>query len=239
MLIPVQVLKKYWGVSPQSIVHVGAHNAEELETYEEAGWGPVTWIEAQPQKIQELARRIPSHHRLIEAAIWDTEGMSLNLNVMTSTESTSLLNLGTHATEHPTVQFSHSIPVTTKTLESVLDGSPAPQLLALDIQGVELRAIKGYGEKIADVKWIYCEVNKAELYEDCCLVSEIDSYLSQFHFRRAATRWTSHSWGDALYENTSLIKKRDALNRFLTLVPMMIWRAKPLLSKTKQFLKIF
>ena len=239
MLIPVQVLKKYWGVNPQSIVHVGAHNAEELETYEKAGWGPVTWIEAQPQKIQELAKRIPSHHRLIEAAIWDKEGMSLNLNVMTSTQSTSLLNLGTHATEHPTIQFSHSIPVKTKTLASILDGSSAPELLALDIQGVELRALTGYGEKIADVKWIYCEVNKAELYEDCCLVYDIDSYLSRFYFRRAATRWTSHGWGDALYENTNLIKKRGATKRILTLVPVITWRTKPLLARVKQFFKVF
>jgi FkbM family methyltransferase len=239
VLIPVQVLKKYWGVNPQSIVHVGAHNAEELETYEKAGWGPVTWIEAQPQKIQELAKRIPSHHRLIEAAIWDKEGMSLNLNVMTSTQSTSLLNLGTHATEHPTIQFSHSIPVKTKTLASILDGSSAPELLALDIQGVELRALTGYGEKIADVKWIYCEVNKAELYEDCCLVYDIDSYLSRFYFRRAATRWTSHGWGDALYENTNLIKKRGATKRILTLVPVITWRTKPLLARVKQFFKVF
>jgi FMN phosphatase YigB (HAD superfamily) len=69
MLIPVQILKKYWGVNPNSIVHVGAHDAEELEEYANAGWGSVTWIEAQPQKISQLRKRIPIHHKLIEAAI--------------------------------------------------------------------------------------------------------------------------------------------------------------------------
>ena len=156
MLIPVKVVKKYWGVNPQTIVHVGAHNAEELEDYELAAWGPVTWIEAQPQKAIALLERIPSNHKIIEAAVWDIADVELSLNIMTNTESTSLLNLGTHAAEHPSVQLSHTIPVKTKTLTQLLNGLPAPELISLDIQCVELRAIKGYGRKIAEVKWNYC-----------------------------------------------------------------------------------
>ncbi len=208
MLIPVKVLKKFWGVNPQTIVHVGAHNAEEFEDYKNANWGSVTWIEAQPQKVSELSSRIPLNHNVIEAAVWDVADVELNLNIMTNSESTSLLNLGTHANEHPSVRLSHTIPVKTKTLAQILKGLPAPELIALDIQGVELRAIKGYGDKIAEVKWIYCEVNKAELYEDCCLISEIDKYLFNYGFNRAVTRWTAHNWGDALYENLNLVDSR-------------------------------
>lgn len=237
MLIPVKVLKRFWGVNPQTIVHVGAHNAEELEDYTNAGWGPVTWIEAQPQKASDLVNRIPTSHKLIEAAVWDIAGVDLKLNIMTNTESTSLLNLGTHSTEHPTVHLSHTIPIKTKTLAELLSGLPAPELIALDIQGVELRAIRGYGSKISEVKWIYCEVNKAELYEGCCLISEIDEYLSQYGFTRSVTRWTTHNWGDALYENRNLVGSRNIINRVAVLLIYASWGIRSFLVRIKGLIR--
>ena len=237
MLIPVKVLKRFWGVNPQTIVHVGAHNAEELEDYKIAQWGPVTWIEAQPQKAQALSKRIPSNHKIIEAAVWDVADIELNLNVMSNTESTSLLSLGTHAQEHPSVELSHTIPVKTKTLLQLLNGLPTPELIALDIQGVELRAIKGYGRKISEVKWIYCEVNKAELYKDCCLISELDEYLSKYGFKRAVTRWTAHNWGDALYENRNLVNPRKFGQLYLALVLYIPWGFSSLIMQIKELAK--
>ena len=233
MLISVPVLKKYWGVNPSSIVHVGAHNAEELEAYAFAGWGPVTWIEAQPEKVAYLQKIIPSEHKLIEAAVWNTSGESLNLNIMTNTESTSLLALGTHSTEHPDIHLSYTLPIKTKTLSELLIDSPAPDLLALDIQGVELRAIKGYGLKIAEVKWVYCEVNKAELYEGCCQITEIDDYLSQFGFKRAVTRWTIHHWGDALYVNINKTEARTLKQNILAKLLLSDWLFLNTLSLSK------
>ncbi len=237
MLISVQVLKKYWGVNPKSIVHVGAHNAEELEAYPLASGGPVTWIEAQPQKIDNLLQRVPSSHTVIEAAVWDVNDVNLDLNVMTNTESTSLLKLGTHATEHPTVTLSHTIKVRTKTLKTLLKDSTPPELLALDIQGVELRAIKGYESRIAEVKWIYCEVNKEELYEGCCLITDLDSYLLNYGFKRSVTRWTVHNWGDALYENLNLVQTLNRATRIRRTALYLAWAIQLERSRIKNLLR--
>jgi FkbM family methyltransferase len=237
VLISVQVLKKYWGVNPKSIVHVGAHNAEELEAYTLASWGPVTWIEAQPQKIDNLLQRVPSSHTVIEAAVWDVNDVNLDLNVMTNTESTSLLKLGTHATEHPTVTLSHTIKVRTKTLKTLLKDSTPPELLALDIQGVELRAIKGYESRIAEVKWIYCEVNKEELYEGCCLITDLDSYLLNYGFKRSVTRWTVHNWGDALYENLNLVQTLNRATRIRRTALYLAWAIQLERSRIKNLLR--
>lgn len=236
MLISPKHLNRLWGVNPKSVVHVGAHHAEELENYSLAGWGPVTWIEAQPLKVAYLATRIPPNHKLIHAAVWDVDGEIMNLKIMTNTESTSLLSLGTHASEYPSIHLSHTIPVTTSTLEKLLIESCVPELLALDIQGVELRAIKGYGTKISKVKWIYCEVNRAELYEGCCLVSDIDEYLSQFGFQRMVTRWSVYDWGDALYENKAYAKKRSLVQRALSAALLASWKAKSPLANLRRLL---
>lgn len=238
MLVSVNELKRFWGVTPNSLVHVGAHNAEELEAYTKAGWHSVTWIEAQPDKVSQLARIIPSHHKLIEAAVWDIDDVSMDLNIMTNTESTSLLNLGTHATEHPEVVLESTIKVNTKTLSTLIPENNVPELLTLDIQGVELRALKGYKKSLGEVNWIYSEVNCRELYEGCGLVWDLDEYLSQFGFKRVVTKWSDHGWGDALYVNKK-VKVTSVLR-----VKQLLWRVinffretRALLGKQKTSLK--
>jgi FkbM family methyltransferase len=233
MLIPVRELTKFWSVNPSSLVHVGAHNAEELEQYTDAGWNQVTWIEAQPSRIQGLRERIPSHHKLIQAAVWHEEGIKLKLNIMTNTESTSLLKLGTHAIEHPTVTFVETVDVITETLKNILRDERTPDLIALDIQGAELNAIRGFGERITDVKWVYCEVNSEELYEGCCLVSDLDNYLQRYGFKRSVTRWTSHGWGDALYVNKVKTSNQMQKGSFIL---KQHWILINYLKNTKQFL---
>jgi FkbM family methyltransferase len=230
MLVSVGELKKFWGVAPHSLVHVGAHNAEELEAYTNAGWNSVTWIEAQPDKVKQLATIIPSHHKLIEAAVWDNDDVVMDLKIMTNTESTSLLNLGTHAEEHPEVVLESTIRVITKTLSSLISENNIPEMLALDIQGVELRALKGFEKALGEVSWIYSEVNRRELYEGCGLVWELDKYLSKFGFTRVMSKWSDHGWGDALYVNKSVKVTLSGRTR------RSVWRLINLLREMREFL---
>lgn len=230
MLVSVNELKKFWGVAPASLVHVGAHNAEELEAYTNAGWNSVTWVEAQPDKVRQLATIIPSHHKLIEAAVWDIDDAVMDLKIMTNTESTSLLNLGTHAEEHPEVVLESTIRVTTKTLASLISENNIPEMLALDIQGVELRALKGFEKALGKVNWIYSEVNRRELYEGCGLVWELDKYLSNFGFKRVMSKWSDHGWGDALYVNKSVKVT------FSGKTHRVVWRLINLLREMREFI---
>jgi len=78
MLIPVAELVELWGVTPNSVLHVGAHEAEELNDYHKFNWLPVTWVEAQPDKIEILKRKLPEiNHNLIQAVVWDKSGEEL------------------------------------------------------------------------------------------------------------------------------------------------------------------
>ena len=43
------------------------------------------------------------------------------------------------------------------------------------------------------------EVNREELYENCCLVEDLDSYLKNYGFSRVKTFWGGGTWGDAFY----------------------------------------
>jgi len=69
----------------------------------------------------------------------------------------------------------------------------------LDIQGAELKALKGSTLILPHIKSIYTEVNTKELYENCAMLHELDSYLESFGFTRVETSMTEHGWGDAFY----------------------------------------
>ncbi len=58
MLISLSKLRSFWGINPTGVLHVGAHLGEELEGYFKNQFGPVTWIEAQPNLVQLLRGRV-------------------------------------------------------------------------------------------------------------------------------------------------------------------------------------
>ncbi len=60
-------------------------------------------------------------------------------------------------------------------------------------------ALKGSVKNIKYANAIYLEVNEKELYKNCGLINEIDTFLEKYNFKRIVTEMTSHGWGDALY----------------------------------------
>ena len=69
----------------------------------------------------------------------------------------------------------------------------------LDIQGAELLALKGAGEILKHIDYIYTEVNVNELYEGCALLPELESFLKKRGFKIFAIEMTQHGWGDAFF----------------------------------------
>jgi len=236
MLISVQSLKKVWKVQPTGVLHVGAHEAEELEAYKTHGWMPITWIEAQPSKIDFLKVKLPKQDNyLIEAAVWDTSGVKLLLNITNNTQSTSLLDLDTHLARHPEVGVESQIEVITQKLDD-LKLPTAVDYLSLDIQGSELKALQGFELGLKNINWVYTEVNKESLYKGCARVEEIDAHLENLGFNRELTVWTKFGWGDALYIRRGMLPRH---NRFLGKLWINISRFRSRYFGVKHFLKDF
>ena len=215
MIIRPDELRKNWNVVPRAVLHVGAHEAEESPLYESLDWSPVIWVEAQPNLAEGLRKNLdPRSNRVIEAAIWDVSGKKMSLHVTSNSQSTSLLNLGTHSKTYPNISVVGEIEVETKRLDELIDMQEMPDFINLDIQGVELRALESLGNLLKRLNYIYLEVNWREVYKDCAKVWEVDRYLSTFGFHRATTRWFIRpGWGDALYLNNK-VKKRSINQRY-------------------------
>lgn len=183
--------------------HIGAHDCEELQFYNQLGLKneDVVWIDAIPWKVGEAINRgIPN---VYHAVITDKDNEDLIFNISNNVQSSSILEFGTHALEHPSVVYVDKLNLSSITIDSFFEKNKIDpskyDFWNFDIQGAELLALKGALQSLRYAKVLYLEVNERELYKNCALISDIDEFLSQYNFTRVLTNMTQHGWGDALY----------------------------------------
>jgi FkbM family methyltransferase len=190
---------------PKGVLHVGANTGEELEIYQKAGVPLVLWFECNRRVLPYLRMNVegvPGHH-VVEAAVSDKDGEELDFHQTNNDASSSLLELGEHLEIYPSIREISKQRVITTTVDSALrawDYKPEQFDFAnLDLQGYELKALRGMTACLPHLQWIYTEVNFSELYKGCCLVGELDDFLEDHGFKRILTADTGLKWGDAYY----------------------------------------
>ena len=183
--------------------HIGAHECEELQFYNQIGLKPidVIWIDAIPSKVTEATNKgIPN---VYNAVITDKNDEEIIFNISNNVQSSSVLDFLTHSQEHPSVVYVDKIKQKSITIDTFFERNNIDaskyNFWNFDIQGAELMALKGATQSIKYAKAIYLEVNEKELYKNCGLITEIDTFLLQYNFKRVLTNITQHGWGDALY----------------------------------------
>jgi FkbM family methyltransferase len=207
MLIDFRQLFPKYGIQPKGVLHVGANVGEEAPVYNELNCGHVSWVEANPDLIPQLVSNVKRYnHCVFNFCVSDVDDEEVTFHISNNAgQSSSMLELGTHKTAHPEVHFVKDVTLKTKRLDTLfyngkLPTANGPDFLNIDLQGAELKALKGMGDLLHQFKWAYLEVNKEELYRGCPMVEDLDMYLLGFGFRRAETRWCGNTgWGDALY----------------------------------------
>jgi FkbM family methyltransferase len=184
-------------------LHIGAHECEEMNFYHHIGLTPddIVWIDAIPSKVNEAIHRgIPN---VYNAVITDKNDEEVIFNISNNGQSSSVLEFGTHLQEHPHIHYVDKISLKSITIDAFFERNHIDaskyNFWNFDIQGAELMALKGAQETIKYAKALYLEVNEKELYKNCALIGEIDTFLSQYHFKRVLTNMTQYGWGDALY----------------------------------------
>lgn len=205
MLINLEELISKYNLNIKGIIHCGAHHAEEFKLYKKNKINNVVWIEANPEKVEYCKNYLinETDSIVIGEAISDVDGDNVEFNITNNGESSSILKLKSHKNFYPEIDVIKKIKLQTKRLDTIINENSLDfskyNFLNLDLQGIELRAIKSLGNFIENIDYIYTEVNKEELYEGCDIVDDIDSFLIQYGFVRVETCWTHAGWGDSLY----------------------------------------
>ncbi|XEC97719.1 FkbM family methyltransferase [Paenibacillus tarimensis] len=190
---------------PRGVIHIGAHEGQEMAAYKAMGIGKVLLIEANPNVYERLRRNVQniSDVQLVQCAISNYNG-TVQLHVTSMDQSISILPLKSHQVLYPFIVETDQLNVECKTLDSLLNelslSTSDFNILNIDIQGAELLAFEGATNTLKHIAAILTEINFAELYEGCALARQLDEFLKLYGFVRVATSTPYHpSWGDAFY----------------------------------------
>lgn len=217
MLCDLKELKKKYNLSINHVLHIGAHYGTELDVYKELLVNRVLMFEPVPDTFDILERRVnswsqpfPKKILLANIALGNSsKEMQMYIEKNNESMSSSLLKPKLHLEQYSWIKFHDSDKISVKQcrlddyLKNVEDAEKF-DFINIDVQGYELEVLKGASSSLKNIKAIYAEVNRAELYENCCMVDEVDEFLGKRGFERAETNWEGISWGDALY-----IRKRQ------------------------------
>jgi FkbM family methyltransferase len=197
------LLERY-GVIPRGILHVGANDCEEIDTYlKHVSLDKIIYIEANSKIVEEV--KAQSKIRIYNEVISDKDGEEVNFYITNNnSQSSSILELGIHKDLHPEVRCTETQKRITKTIQTFLKENDLKEemfnVLVLDIQGAELLALKGSGNLLNHIECIYTEINTKEVYKKCAKMNELDNFLSDFNIERAERMFfSSCPYGNAFY----------------------------------------
>lgn len=207
MLLNFPSLVKKYSIKTDGVIAVGAHFGEEHPDYVAAGIKRFVYIEPCAAAFNVLKNKFAAHHhiQLFNCACGEVEcEQVMYTGSQNEGQSNSLLKMDKHLQIHPGITLPNTELVTVKRLDSLGLAHKGYQLLVMDCQGFEGRVLKGASETLKQINFIYTEVNKDFVYENCTLVGELDELLNEFD-RVETGQWVGGMWTDALYvRKTSL-----------------------------------
>ena len=205
MLISFKDLVKKYDLKIRGIIHIGGHHGEELEDYIDEGIQNIILFEPLSDcfdvigyKCQDLNANIEGH----QVALGSERGIAKMYVSDNEKQSSSILKPKVHLTHHPHVKFPETEDVEVHLLDDYLPNIKDYNFINMDVQGFELEVLKGGKETLEQVNYVYCEVNRDEVYENNAYVEEIDEFLAGYGMERVETDWAGDIWGDALYIKT-------------------------------------
>ena len=202
------------------IIHVGAHTGQEVNEYSKYK-NKIILFEPQKDIFDKLIENVSKHQNVNcyniglgskneKKIIYRSEG--------NEGKSSSVLSPEIHLLVQPDINFVDTEEIQIKRFDSL--DIDTLNFLTLDVQGFELEVLKGFGEKLKSVEFIYTEINTKFLYKENALVSDIDKYLKDYNFIRVFTNIDCFNYfGDAFYiKKTNKKYKGTLLKKIINLI---------------------
>jgi len=192
-------------VTRKGAIHVGANVGEERDWYALQGFTKVIWFEPNRDLFSRLEANIEMYpgQDAFNFGIHDELRNGILHISNNDGQSSSLLEFGTHAINHPNVKYIGDQSILLRRLDWFFSATYKNidhyNFLNVDVQGVELNVLKSFGSLIEKMDYIYAEVNEEEVYKGGACICDIDEYLHLHGFKRVETYITKAKWGDALY----------------------------------------
>ena len=209
MLIKLEYLVKKYDLKIKGVLAIGAHYLEEYEDYAKAGIKNIIAFEPCKDAYSVLLKKFGHGYAenvdLVNCGLGEEDGVfDMYVSKNNQGQSNSILKPKVHLSQHPDIVFDSTEKVIIRKLDNVVFDRTKFNMINADVQGNEGFVFKGAKETLKHIDIVYTEVNRAEVYENCIQVEELDEILSDF--KRVETKWCG-SWGDSLYLSKSILNK--------------------------------
>lgn len=198
---------RHW--RPKTMIHVGAHLAQERSHYESMGYEKVWWIEGSAETHARLCEVIEQHegaatHWVDHALLTNHDGESMQLHRFTNNGASNSIFQATKNLEDrwsKVRQTGESETVLSQTLDTLVEKREETSwdVLLVDVQGAELLVLQGARNLLRSVRAVVCEASTVAYYESGVLFSELESHLRTFGFEPVMS---PRRHGDVLFMRT-------------------------------------
>jgi FkbM family methyltransferase len=204
------------GLVVKSVIHCGAHLAQERYYYESIGAEKIVWIEGSPVIFEGLTqslnndlvgRKLKAKHVPINALLYSEDGIKIKLHGFSNNgESNSIFRAAdAFKARWPLIsETGIDDQLVSTTLDTIFqsDESGGVDLLVLDLQGAEIEVLRGGLQTLTAAKAVICEVSKLQVYEGGALYTDVVSFMKSAGF---IDMHRSHTCGDLLFVKKGLI----------------------------------
>lgn len=201
MILDLDYVFEKYKLNVSGIIHIGGHYGNEVQKYKSHNVDNIVLFEPLFSNFSVLSETIKNIGGNIVAhqVALGNDNRKVTMNISSNeAQSSSILTPKVHLTAHPEVSFNGTEEVEMKKLDNY--NYKDYNMIVVDVQGYELEVLKGASQTLHNIDYIYCEVNRDEVYEGNARVEEIDEFLSTYGFKRVETQWYyTEVWGDALY----------------------------------------
>jgi FkbM family methyltransferase len=201
MILDFDYVYEKYNLNVSGLLHIGGHYGGELQKYKSHNIDNIVLFEPLSSNFSVLSEAVKNIGGNVVAhqVALGNGNRKVTMNISSNeAQSSSILTPKVHLTAHPEVSFNGTEEVEMKKLDDY--DYKDYNMIVVDVQGYELEVLKGASKTLHNIDYIYCEVNRDEVYEDNARVEEIDDFLSTYGFKRVETQWYyTEVWGDALY----------------------------------------
>lgn len=184
---------------PGTVIDVGA-SVGQFALLAKTRWPAAKIVSFEPlPRARKRYTSVLDNADLQPYAVGATAGTAA-LNVSAADDSSSLLPIGRRQTTvFPGTERAGTLDVEVVTLDDVVDQSwPSPWLLKIDIQGLELEALRGAEHTLEHVAEVYVECSFVELYDGQALADEVVAFLLSRGLRLAGVFNVARRDGEAI-----------------------------------------
>lgn len=211
------------GRADPAIIDGGAHRGGSVEAFSRyAPQAKFHCFEPDPSLAQELTGLFSNnpHVRVVMAALGDVGGKA-KFNINASRPTNSLLSPGDAL--QPDLQslceLVEQVEVDILTIDAYCEAQSLDHvdIIKLDLQGYDYRALLGAKMALRDTRVVLIEVLFVEIYKGCNLFPDVLQFMGECGytlFTLCGLHYGSHDellWADAIFVNRSL-RSRDALS---------------------------